>query len=94
MLYPSSAPTQTIIVVGEGVPFKSRNGGVFNRGTYHALRIASEMKAAGGKVGSSQLLLSHSKPVIFPRPPSRIPAREPTATARRRWPPFTFPAAG
>ena len=31
MLYPSSAPTQTIIVVGEGVPFKSRNGGVFNR---------------------------------------------------------------
>ena len=54
MLYPSStAPKQAVIFVGEGVPYKSEPGARFARSTYHSLKQANEIKAAGGKVGQA-----------------------------------------
>ena len=56
LLSSSTAPEKVVIFVGEGVPFKSNPGYRFNRATYHSLRVADELKAAGAKVRPSSLL--------------------------------------
>jgi hypothetical protein len=49
-IYPSPSPKQAVIVVTEGLPYKSRPGARFARTTYHALRAAESLRSNGAKI--------------------------------------------